>query len=59
MTMAIAQCMASSVGFRTISVNVRQYRTASSRVSGVRGGFVCCAGNRDGHELLRPHAVIM
>ncbi len=43
MTRAMAQCMASSVGLRIISVSVRQNSTASSRASGARGGFLCCA----------------
>lgn len=42
MTSAMAQCMASSVGLRMISVSVRQNSTASSRASGARGGFLCC-----------------
>ena len=42
---AMTQCMSSSVGLRMISVKVRLYRTASSRVMGVRGGFLCCSSS--------------
>ena len=42
-TKAMTQCMSSRVGLRMISVNVRLYSTASSRVMGVRGGFLCCS----------------
>ena len=42
---AMTQCMSSSVGLRMISVKVRLYSTASSRVMGVRGGFLCCSSS--------------
>lgn len=51
MTRAMTQCMSSSVGLRMISVNVRLYSTASSRVIGVRGGFLCCSSTTSGISL--------
>ena len=55
MMIAIAQCIASSVGLRIISVSVRQNRTASSRPSGVLGGFVCWCGCTWEMHQIRPH----
>ena len=54
---AMTQCMSSSVGLRMISVKVRLYRTASSRVMGVRGGFLCCNSSYCISLACPPHSL--